>query len=144
MVQNLREVLSLEKDLTSSIHIEEDRYNVGMPYMMVVPQEVNHISSIEKLFSAYDLESDGKLEYSKQTMTLRRPISSEYKYRFLTVFVIVKAINLGAPGWLVGIMALLDIAGGIWRINAVKSKSSENLAFQTDQQVSARIIYGTG
>ncbi len=38
-------------------------------------------------------------------------------------FVIVAAIDLGAPGWLIGIVALIGIAGGIWGVNIVKSKA---------------------
>jgi hypothetical protein len=36
-------------------------------------------------------------------------------------FVIVAAIDLGAPGWLVVAIALLGIAGGIWGVDVVKS-----------------------
>ena len=69
-IQNLSEVLSLEKRSYIQYTTDEDKYNVGMPYTMVVPQEANHISSIEKLFSAYGLESDGKPENATETMNL--------------------------------------------------------------------------
>ncbi|HSD57742.1 MAG TPA: hypothetical protein VLB04_06135 [Methanotrichaceae archaeon] len=38
-------------------------------------------------------------------------------------FVIVAAIDLGTPGWLVGVIALFGIAGGIWGVNIAKSKA---------------------
>ncbi len=38
-------------------------------------------------------------------------------------FVIVAAIDLGAPGWMVVVIALLSIAVGIWGVNIVKSKA---------------------
>jgi hypothetical protein len=69
-VQNLRDVLSLEKRSYVQYTADEQKYNVGMPYMMVVPQEMNHISSIEKMFSAYGIESDGNPEYAKETTSL--------------------------------------------------------------------------
>lgn len=38
-------------------------------------------------------------------------------------FVIVAAIDLGAPGWLIAVIALLGIAGGIWGVIIVKSQA---------------------
>ena len=37
-------------------------------------------------------------------------------------FVIVSAIDLKAPGWLVGALAVLGVVVGIRTVNAVKSK----------------------
>jgi hypothetical protein len=70
-IQNLREVLSRENKSYIQYTTDEKKYNVGMPYTMVVPQEVNHISSIEKLFSAYGLGSDGKPENPTETTNLK-------------------------------------------------------------------------
>ena len=36
-------------------------------------------------------------------------------------FVIVGAIDLGAPGWLVAAAALLGVVGGIWAVGKAKS-----------------------
>ncbi|MDD1742303.1 MAG: hypothetical protein LUQ47_03115, partial [Methanotrichaceae archaeon] len=69
-IQNLSEVLSLEKRSYVQYTTDEKKYNVGMPYTMVIPQEVNHIYSIEKLFSAYGLKSDGKPENPTETTNL--------------------------------------------------------------------------
>jgi uncharacterized membrane protein YqjE len=37
-------------------------------------------------------------------------------------FIIVAVIDLGAPDWLVGVIAILGLVGGIWSVNKVKSR----------------------
>ncbi|MDD1757569.1 MAG: hypothetical protein LUQ22_02410 [Methanotrichaceae archaeon] len=70
-IQNLSEVLSLEKRSYVQYTADEEKYNAAMPYMMIIPQEANHISLIEKLFSAYGLESNRKPENSTETTNLK-------------------------------------------------------------------------
>ena len=36
-------------------------------------------------------------------------------------FVIVSSLDLGAPGWLVGLIAVVGVIAGIWAINRVKA-----------------------
>jgi hypothetical protein len=42
-----------------------------MPYMMVIPQEGDHVNLIERLFVAYGLKSDGKTEPAVETKNLK-------------------------------------------------------------------------
>ncbi len=60
-VTKLQEILALEKQ--SKVQYEQDsgKYNARMPYMMVIPQEDNHIRWIGQLFSGYGLSPDGNV-----------------------------------------------------------------------------------
>ena len=70
-IQNLSEVLNLEKRSYAQYTADEGKYHVAMPYTMIIPQEAYHISLIEKLFSAYGLEPNGKSENSIETTSLK-------------------------------------------------------------------------
>jgi len=69
-VSKLQKVLASEK--LSEVQYEADRgkYRVEMPYIMVIPQEENHIDLITKLFAAYGLPSDVKVPKVKETKSL--------------------------------------------------------------------------
>jgi hypothetical protein len=58
--QKLREILTLEKESLAQYQTDQEKFNAYMPYMMVIPQEENHIEWIEQLFKAYALPADGK------------------------------------------------------------------------------------
>jgi hypothetical protein len=60
-VMKLNEVLSLEKLSKAQYQADSAAYQVSMPYMMVIPQEDNHISWILKLFAAYGISADVKV-----------------------------------------------------------------------------------
>ncbi len=60
-VQKLREVFTLEKESLAQYQADQEKFNAYMPYMVVIPQEYNHIDWIEQLFAAYDLPADGKV-----------------------------------------------------------------------------------
>ena len=57
-VQKLREILTLEKQSLVQYQADQEKFNAYMPYMMVIPQEENHIDWIEQLFKAYGLPAD--------------------------------------------------------------------------------------
>ncbi|MCG7852259.1 MAG: hypothetical protein MIO92_07035 [Methanosarcinaceae archaeon] len=59
-VQKLREILTLEKESLSQYQADQEKFNAYMPYMMVIPQEENHVEWIGQLFKAYGLPADGK------------------------------------------------------------------------------------
>ncbi|PKN37938.1 MAG: hypothetical protein CVU62_09470 [Deltaproteobacteria bacterium HGW-Deltaproteobacteria-2] len=59
-VQKLREILTLEKESLAQYQTDQEKFNAYMPYMMVIPQEENHVEWIEQLFAAYGLPADGK------------------------------------------------------------------------------------
>jgi hypothetical protein len=59
-VQKLREILTLEKESLAQYETDQEKFNTYMPYMMVIPQEENHVEWIEQLFAAYGLPADGK------------------------------------------------------------------------------------
>jgi hypothetical protein len=59
-VQKLREILTLEKESLAQYQTDQEKFNAYMPYMMVIPQEENHIDWIGQLFAAYGLSADGK------------------------------------------------------------------------------------
>jgi hypothetical protein len=60
-VQKLKEILALEKQSLAQYQTDQERFNAYMPYMMVIPQEENHIEWIERLFKAYGLSADVKV-----------------------------------------------------------------------------------
>ena len=59
-VQKLKEILTLEKQSLAQYQTDQEKFNAYMPYMMVIPQEENHIEWIEQLFKAYGLSADVK------------------------------------------------------------------------------------
>jgi hypothetical protein len=70
-VQKLREVLLLEKKSYLQYTTDADKYNAAMPYMMVIPQEEDHVELIERLFAAYGLPADGNPGPAVETKSLR-------------------------------------------------------------------------
>jgi len=60
-MQKLREILTLEKESLAQYEADQEKFNAYMPYMMVIPQEENHVDWIEQLFAAYGLSADGKI-----------------------------------------------------------------------------------
>ncbi|PKN50818.1 MAG: hypothetical protein CVU55_15275 [Deltaproteobacteria bacterium HGW-Deltaproteobacteria-13] len=60
-VQKLREILTLEKESLAQYETDQEKFNAYMPYMMVIPQEENHVEWIGQLFTAYGLTADGKV-----------------------------------------------------------------------------------
>jgi hypothetical protein len=58
-LSNLREVLSLERLSLVQYQTDEDKFHVYRPYMMIIPQEENHIQWISQLFTAYGLSAAG-------------------------------------------------------------------------------------
>jgi rubrerythrin len=69
-VQRLQEILTLEKQSLTQYQADQEKFNAYMPYMMIIPQEENHIEWIGQLFKAYGLPSDGKVSPVVQTGTL--------------------------------------------------------------------------
>jgi hypothetical protein len=68
--QKLREVLALERLSYAQYTTDADKYNTYMPYHMVIPQEEDHIRTIERLFAAYGLPADGKPGPVTETKTI--------------------------------------------------------------------------
>jgi len=71
-LQKLREILTLEKQSLAQYQADQEKYNIYMPYMMVIPQEEDHIQWIQQLFNAYGLPSDGKVPPVIQTGTVQQ------------------------------------------------------------------------
>jgi hypothetical protein len=69
-VGKLREILALERLSFEQYATDAEKYNTYMPYHMVIPQEQDHVMTIERLFTAYGLPSDGKPPAVKDTKTL--------------------------------------------------------------------------
>ncbi len=69
-VQKLREILTLEKESLTQYQADQEKFNAYMPYMMVIPQEENHIEWIGQLFAAYALPADGKVPPVVENKTL--------------------------------------------------------------------------
>jgi hypothetical protein len=69
-VQKLREILALEKQSLAQYQADQEIFNAYMPYMMVIPQEENHIEWIEQLFKAYGLPADAKAAPIVENKTL--------------------------------------------------------------------------
>ena len=69
-VQKLKEILTLEKQSLAQYQTDQEKFNAYMPYMMVIPQEENHIEWIEQLFKAYGLSADVKAAPVVENKTL--------------------------------------------------------------------------
>lgn len=69
-VQKLKEILILEKESLAQYQADQEKFNAFMPYMMVIPQEDNHIAWIEQLFAAYGMPSEVKVPPVKENKTL--------------------------------------------------------------------------
>lgn len=69
-VPKLQEILTLEKQSLAQYQADQEKFNAYMPYLMIIPQEENHIEWIGQLFKAYGLPSDGKVSPVVQTGTL--------------------------------------------------------------------------
>jgi len=69
-VQKLREILILEKESLAQYEADQEKFNAYMPYMMVIPQEENHVEWIGQLFAAYGLPADGKTPPVVENKTL--------------------------------------------------------------------------
>jgi hypothetical protein len=69
-VQKLKEILTLEKQSLTQYQTDQEKFNAYMPYMMVIPQEENHIEWIGQLFEAYGLPADGKVDPVVENKTL--------------------------------------------------------------------------
>lgn len=68
--QKLREILILEKESLAQYQADQEKFNAFMPYMMVIPQEENHVEWIGQLFAAYTLPADGKVSPVVNNKTL--------------------------------------------------------------------------
>ena len=69
-VQKLNEILAMEKQSLAQYQADQEKFNAYMPYMMIIPQEENHIEWIGQLFKAYGLPSDGTVSPVVQSGTL--------------------------------------------------------------------------
>jgi hypothetical protein len=69
-VQKLKDILMMEKQSLAQYQADQEKFNAYMPYMMVIPQEENHIAWIEQLFKAYGLSADVKTTPVVENKTL--------------------------------------------------------------------------
>jgi hypothetical protein len=69
-VGKLREILALERLSFEQYQADAEKYNTYMPYQMVIPQEQDHVATIERLFAAYGLTANGKPAAVKETKSL--------------------------------------------------------------------------
>lgn len=69
-VQKLRDILALEKEYLAQYQADQEKFNAYMPYMMVIPQEENHVAWIEQLFAAYGLSAGVKVPPVIENKTL--------------------------------------------------------------------------
>ena len=76
-VEKLREILTLEKQSLAQYQADQEKFNAHMPYVMIIPQEENHIEWIGQLFKAYGLPSDGKVSPVVQTGTLTQSLRTQ-------------------------------------------------------------------
>ncbi len=59
-IQKLRDALSLERLSYNQYTADADKYNIAMPYRMVIPQEADHSQAIAGLFAAYGIPPEVK------------------------------------------------------------------------------------
>jgi len=69
--QKLQDVLALERLSYAQYTADAEKFNAYMPYMMVIPQEEDHIQAINRLFSAYGImPAAGKQAAAEETKTI--------------------------------------------------------------------------
>jgi rubrerythrin len=68
--QKLQEVLDLERLSYDQYTADAEKFDAYMPYMMVIPQEEDHVRAIERLFAAYKQPADGKPAAVVETKTI--------------------------------------------------------------------------
>lgn len=69
-LQDLKDVLSLERLSLVQYQADEKKYQVYMPYMMIIPQEDLHIKWISELFAAYGLSAAGPTPAVRKSKTI--------------------------------------------------------------------------
>jgi len=69
-LKNLKDILSMERLSLVQYRADENKYQVHMPYMMVIPQEDLHIKWISELFAAYGLSSAGPTPAVRKSQTI--------------------------------------------------------------------------
>lgn len=69
-LQNLKDILSLERLSLVQYQADENKYQVHTPYMMIIPQEDLHIKWISELFKAYGLSSAGPTPAVRKSQTI--------------------------------------------------------------------------
>jgi rubrerythrin len=88
-IKLLTEVLADEELSKKQYETDKNKYNVNMPYHMVIPQEENHILWIKDLFEAYGispevkslpvLKSDNLREAYENAMKLEKDLIPKYE-----------------------------------------------------------------
>jgi len=58
------------KESLAQYEADQEKFNAYMPYMMVIPQEEDHVAWIGQLFAAYGLPADGKTPPIVENKTL--------------------------------------------------------------------------
>jgi rubrerythrin len=69
-LQKLRDVLALERLSYAQYSADAEKFNAWMPYHMVIPQEEDHVRTIERLFASYGLPAEGKPAAVTETKTI--------------------------------------------------------------------------
>ncbi len=73
-IEKLREVLLLEEKSYAQYTADAEKYNAAMPYMMVIPQEEEHINLIEEMFEAYGINSGANHQAAVETKNLQEAL----------------------------------------------------------------------
>lgn len=78
-LKNLKDILSLERLSLAQYRADENKYQVHMPYMMVIPQEDLHITWIRELFTAYGLSAVGPTPAVRKSQTITQAYEIAFK-----------------------------------------------------------------
>ncbi|MCE5322391.1 hypothetical protein LLG46_03630 [bacterium] len=71
-IARLKAIFALEKLSQAQYTADEDKYHVRMPYMMIIPQEQNHITWIGGLFKAYGIAPGVETPPVKKSESVRQ------------------------------------------------------------------------
>lgn len=69
-LQNLKNVLSLERLSLVQYQTDQSKYQVNMPYHMIIPQEDQHIDWISRLLTAYGQSAAGPTPAVRKSQTI--------------------------------------------------------------------------
>ncbi len=78
-IDKLEEVLALEELSKKQYEADQDKFKLQMPYIMVIPQEENHIHWIRDLFMAYGITPEVESLPVEKTETLREAYENAMK-----------------------------------------------------------------
>jgi hypothetical protein len=78
-VDKLQEIFEIEQLSKGQYEADSQKFKTNMPYMMIIPQEKNHIQWLTQLFNAYGIQTNNKVPSISNYATLREAYEESVK-----------------------------------------------------------------